>query len=143
MPERAFPVCNKTTILEPKGLQQEKEMFSKEEIQEVTNKPYPGMDKRLTKQQALRGEEPKDWWEEDKKQEETAVFFDGVYFGEIPQELLRDPKIKLQAKAVYGLLHTYSQPKKLKNNPKTFVSQKRLSEDAGLTINSTILLCSI
>jgi len=55
MPERAFPVRSIKTILEPKGLQQEKEMFSKEEIQEVTSKPYPGMDKRLTKQQALRG----------------------------------------------------------------------------------------
>jgi len=61
------------------------------------------------------------------------VFFEGIYFGKVPLELLRDPKVKLQAKAIYALMHSYSQPKRLISKPKTFVSQKRLAKDVGLS----------
>lgn len=98
------------------------------------NKPYPGMDKRLSKRQALQGEQVQDWWEEeDNKQEGVAIFSDEVYFGQAPQELLRDPKIKLQPKAVYAIMHSYSQPKILIKCPRTFVSQAKLARDSGLS----------
>ena len=67
--------------------------------------------------------------------DESAVFFDGIYYGQVPVSLLRDPKIKLQAKAVYALLHSYSNPKSLISKPQTFVSQMKLAADAGMSID--------
>lgn len=71
----------------------------------------------------------------DSEKEESAIFYDGHFFGQVPVDLLRDPKIKLQAKAVYALLHSYSQPKKLVSNPQTFVSQMRVAADAGMSVD--------
>ena len=54
-------------------------------------------------------------------------------FGQVPNKLLLDPKIKLQAKALFGILHTYTYPKQLIGNPETTISLAALSKDAGLT----------
>jgi transposase-like protein len=54
-------------------------------------------------------------------------------FGQIPIKLLRDPNIRLQAKALFGILHTYTYPKQLIGNPETTISLATLSKDAGLT----------
>ena len=54
-------------------------------------------------------------------------------FGQIPLKLLRDPKIRLQAKALFGILHTYTYLKQLIGNPETTISLATLSKDAGLT----------
>ena len=62
--------------------------------------------------------------------EESAVFF-----GQVPIDLLRDSNIALQPKAIYALLHSYSQPKALVSSPKTFVSQKKLAKDAKISIS--------
>jgi hypothetical protein len=61
-----------------------------------------------------------------------AIFTDEVFYGKAPTKFLRNPKIKLQAKGLYSVLHSYSQPKELMFNPKTFVSLKTLSRDSGL-----------
>lgn len=73
--------------------------------------------------------------DEEKTEKGSSIVYDGTFFGQTPIELLRDPQIKLQTKAVYGLLHSYSQPKKLMGSPQTFVSQKKLAKDAGMSIN--------
>jgi biotin operon repressor len=72
----------------------------------------------------------------EKMKKESAVFTDEVLYGKTPQALLRDPKLKPQAKALYGILHTYSQPKDLKSNPHTFVSQKKLAKDLGMSVRN-------
>ncbi len=54
-------------------------------------------------------------------------------FGQIPLKLLRNPKIRLQAKALFGILHTYTYYKQLIGNPELTISLATLSKDAGLT----------
>lgn len=71
----------------------------------------------------------------EKVADESTIVFDGVLYGQVPQDLLRDPNIKLQAKAVYALLHSYSVPKALESKPQTFVSQKKIAANAGLSLN--------
>jgi biotin operon repressor len=66
------------------------------------------------------------------KNQGIAIFTDEVFYRKAPTKFLRDPKIKLQAKRLYSVLHSYSQPKELMLNPKTFVSLKMLSRDSGL-----------
>ena len=66
------------------------------------------------------------------KNQGIAIFTDEVFYGKAPTKFLRDPEIKLQAKGLYSVLHSYSQPKELMLNPKTFVSLKTLSRDSGL-----------
>lgn len=100
----------------------------------MSKQRYAGMDLRKSKAESLYLKD-KDWWQGEENQNKGAVFFDSVHFGMIPVELLRDPKIKPQAKAVYGLMHSYSQPKKLINKPQTFVSQQRLAEESGLSVD--------
>ena len=67
--------------------------------------------------------------------DKSAVFSDGVFYGQVPIKLLRDPMIKLQAKAVYALLHSYSQPKSLLEKPQTYVSQMKLAANAGMSVD--------
>ena len=69
-----------------------------------------------------------------KKQEsnEIAIFNEDVFYGQVPTALLRDPNIQLQAKGLYAILHSYSQPKQLMLNPMTFVSLDTLAKDAPL-----------
>jgi biotin operon repressor len=66
------------------------------------------------------------------KNQGIAIFTDEVFYGKTPTKFLRNPKIRLQAKGLYAVLHSYSQPKELMLNPKTFVSLKTLSRDTGL-----------
>ena len=66
------------------------------------------------------------------KNQGIAIFTDEVFYGKAPTKFLRDPEIKLQAKGLYSVLHSYSQPKELMLNPKTYVSLKTLSRDSGL-----------
>jgi len=66
------------------------------------------------------------------KNQGIAIFTDEVFYGKAPTKFLRNPKIRLQAKGLYAVLHSYSQPKELMLNPKTFVSLKILSRDSGL-----------
>lgn len=63
---------------------------------------------------------------------EIAIFSVGEFYGKSPTKFLRNPEIKLQAKGLYTIMHTYSQPKDLMLNPKTFVSLETLSRDSGL-----------
>jgi hypothetical protein len=65
------------------------------------------------------------------KNQGIAIFTDEVFYGKAPTKFLRDPKIKLQAKGLYAVMHSYCQPKELMLNPKTFVSLKTLSRDSG------------
>lgn len=66
------------------------------------------------------------------KNQGIAIFTDEVFYGKAPTKFLRNPKIRLQAKGLYAVLHSYSQLKELVLNPKTFVSLKTLSRDSGL-----------
>lgn len=69
-----------------------------------------------------------------KKEEknETAIFNEDVFYGQVPTALLRDPNIQLQAKGLYAIMHSYSQPKRLMAYPMTFVSLDTLAKDAPL-----------
>ncbi len=66
------------------------------------------------------------------KNQGIAIFTDEVFYGKAPTKFLRDPKIKLQAKGLYSVMHSYSQPKELMLNPKSFVSLSTLSKATGL-----------
>jgi len=66
------------------------------------------------------------------KNQGIAIFTDEVFYGKAPTKFLRDPKIKLQAKGLYSVMHSYSQPKELMLNPKTFVSLNTLAKATGL-----------
>jgi len=94
-------------------------------------KPYAGMDKRLSKSDALGG---KDFIEEALNSRATAVITLYPRFVQIPDKLAFDPEIKLQLKAIYGILHGSGGEKKLNNHPFTFKSQKRMAkEQAGIS----------
>jgi hypothetical protein len=69
-----------------------------------------------------------------KKEErnEVAIFNEDVFYGQVPTALLRDPNIQLQAKGLYAIMHSYSQPKNLIAYPMTFVSLDTLAKDAPL-----------
>jgi len=68
----------------------------------------------------------------EKEKNGIAIFTDEVFYGKAPTKFLRDPDIKLQAKGLYSVMHSYSQPKELMLNPKTFVSIGTLAKDTGL-----------
>lgn len=87
-------------------------------------------------QQPPGEDEIPDWLRESHNNKGAVVYYDWPHFGQIPQELLRDPKIQPAAKALFGLLHTYSQHKNLAKKPTTFVSQARLAQDMGLHVNT-------
>ncbi|GAH76564.1 unnamed protein product, partial [marine sediment metagenome] len=67
-----------------------------------------------------------------KERNEVAVFNEDVFYGQVPTALLRDPTIQLQAKGLYAIMHSYSQPKSLIAYPMTFVSLDTLAKDAPL-----------
>lgn len=56
-----------------------------------------------------------------------------ILFGQTPLNILRDPRITPQAKALYGLLHTYCFEKSLGYNPETKISLKTLAGDMGVS----------
>lgn len=68
-------------------------------------------------------------------EKKLEVFIDKNWplFGQIPLKLLRDPKIRLQAKALFGILHTYTFHKQLMGNPELTISMATLCKDTGLT----------
>ena len=66
------------------------------------------------------------------KNQGVAIITDEVFYGKAPTKFLRNSGIKLQAKGLYAVMHSYSQPKELMLSPKTFVSLKTLSEATGL-----------
>lgn len=70
------------------------------------------------------------------KNQGIAIFTDEVFYGKAPTKFLRDPKIMLQAKGLYSIMHSYSQPKELMLNPKTFVSLSTLAKDTGIHKNN-------
>lgn len=95
------------------------------------DKPYPGMDKRLTKREALEG---KEWHEEETEPEGSPIFSLIPRFVQTPEELAFDHEIKLQLKAVFGISHGRCGEKRLGKHPYTFRSQERIAkEDAGIS----------
>jgi len=54
------------------------------------------------------------------------------YYGQIPVELGKDPKIPAQPKALYGVMHSYSPEKELKNNVVVEVAKETLAKDMGV-----------
>jgi len=78
-----------------------------------------------------------------KKDKGSVVFTDEILYGKIPQALLRDRDVPAAARLLYGVLHTYSQPKKLESNPHTFVSQAHLAWDMGISIKHLIHLLKV
>ncbi len=61
----------------------------------------------------------------------TEFVQDWDYFAQTPQNLIRNPGIPSQAKALFALYHSYCSQKKLPNRPATIVSQKTLARDMG------------
>lgn len=91
------------------------------------NKPYPGMDKRKSKSEELFLKE---------KSPEGPIVKLHRYpkFGQTPQELLRNPEIKLQSKAIYGILHTIAKEKDLTEKPTIFKSGVSIAKEyAGVS----------
>jgi len=66
------------------------------------------------------------------EQREMAIFTDEPHYGKAPTKFLRDPRIPLQPKAIFSIMHTYANPKEFILNPKTFVSLKTLMKDTGM-----------
>jgi len=54
------------------------------------------------------------------------------YYGQIPIELGRDPKIGGQAKALYAVVHSYSPEKELKNNAVVKIAKETLAKVMGV-----------
>jgi DNA-binding transcriptional ArsR family regulator len=55
------------------------------------------------------------------------------YYGQIPVELGKDPKIPAQPKALYGVMHSYSPEKQLKNNGVVEIAKETLAKDMGVS----------
>lgn len=55
------------------------------------------------------------------------------FYGQIPNSILRDPNISAQAKALFGLLHTYSFNKSLNCDPEVILTRKTMSEKMGVS----------
>ena len=55
------------------------------------------------------------------------------FYGQIPNSILRDPNISAQAKALFGLLHTYCFNKSLSRYPEVLLTQKTMSEEMGVS----------
>jgi hypothetical protein len=82
----------------------------------------------------LEGQEPKSI----KTPKESLVVFDGVHFGQTPQDLLRDPKIAPAGKAVWGVMHTFSNKKSLqKNEPVVAINRQIIANCMGMAISRT------
>ncbi|MGB3860662.1 MAG: helix-turn-helix domain-containing protein [Candidatus Aminicenantaceae bacterium] len=55
------------------------------------------------------------------------------FYGQIPNSILRDPKINAQAKALFGLLHTHCFNKSLTSYPEVMLTRKTMSEEMGVS----------
>ena len=70
--------------------------------------------------------------QEMKERREVRIYFDGVHYGQIPTALLRDSSVSLQAKGIYGVLHSYAKYKELEGIPESWPSQETLAEMTGV-----------
>lgn len=57
------------------------------------------------------------------------VFIDEPFFGKIPEQLLKDTDVSLQAKCIYAIYHLHANQKRLDNGSYSFPSQKRTAGD--------------
>ena len=57
-----------------------------------------------------------------------------IYYCMTPNELVKDKNISSGACRLYALYHSFARPKDLNKRPKTYVSQRRLSEELGHSI---------
>ena len=55
------------------------------------------------------------------------------YYGQIPVELGRSKNICAQAKAIYGVMQSYSPEKELKNNAAVEIAKETLAKDMGVS----------
>lgn len=55
------------------------------------------------------------------------------FYGQTPTELLRSKRIRPQAKALFALLHSYSQDKQLANFPKVRIAKATLAKDLDVS----------
>ena len=58
-----------------------------------------------------------------------AIFFDEPFFGKIPEPLLKDTNVSLQAKCIYAIYHLHANQKRLSAGSFSFPSQKRIAEN--------------
>lgn len=64
----------------------------------------------------------------------TRIINVAILYGQTPQELLRNPEISLQAKALYGILHTLAETKELISKPTIWKSGEKISKEyAGIS----------
>jgi len=56
-----------------------------------------------------------------------------IFYGKIPQDLLRNPKIESGPKALWALVHSYAKEKDLNGIPTIFTSQEKMGKDLGVT----------
>jgi hypothetical protein len=54
-------------------------------------------------------------------------------WGKVYQGLLRDPKIEVGPKILWGLVHSYAREKRINNIPTAFMSCKTMAEDLGVS----------
>jgi len=66
-----------------------------------------------------------------KEREEVRIFAEDIHYGQVPTALLIDPKVLLQAKGLYAVLHSFSMPKELMAVPRTYVTLGTLSKATG------------
>jgi len=94
--------------------------------------PTPGMDKRKSKAESLYLKGEREWWEGEDEEEniqQTAVFFDGVFYAQTPTPLLKDPSTKPLPKVLFAIYHSCCKEKRLGLYPFTFISQKRIGRE--------------
>jgi hypothetical protein len=60
------------------------------------------------------------------------------YYGQIPTDLIRNPKISPQAKSLYGLMHSYSSRKELNQYPLVEIAIRTMMGYMGVSAPATI-----
>jgi len=73
----------------------------KEAIDKIKNSPIPGQEK-----ERMLGELGRIM--NKLRNQGVAIFTDEVFYGKAPTKFLRDPNIKLQAKGLYSVMHSYA-----------------------------------
>lgn len=108
----------------------------------MKDNPIPGMG-NVSKAEGLYGQKsmeksksPKS--KKTKRQTEgyQAIFFDEPFFVKIPEPLLKDTNVSLQAKCIYAIYHLHANQKRLSAGSFSFPSQKRIAENfAGISVS--------
>jgi DNA-binding transcriptional ArsR family regulator len=70
------------------------------------------------------------------KMAQQHVQFHPPYYGQIPVELGKDPNIPAQAKALFGVMHSYSPEKQLKNNAVVEIAEETLAKVFGVHVDT-------